>query len=817
MPNSIEKLKKYLKLEIKRDYDNQAIFGGFQNLVKSWQAQAFADGSDPIKVTIIIQFFEEYQNLSKKQRKETIAEILNLIDLPSYHSAKGHPSTQKIAESESTASAYLTPLSDQNFKSKISNQNSLQLNSHASLTSIPFIGKSREKMLQNMGIYRIEDLIYYFPRKYEDYSKLRTIDQLVFGEQVTIIASVKNISIRRTRNRNIQISEVIVDDGTGTLRLSFFNQPYLERQLKKEMQIEIKGKIEMYLGRLTINSPQWAIINPQDLNLKGITAVYRLPIGFSQKYFRKIIHETLSIWINEVEDYLPKDSIITEGLLPLKEAITTIHQPPDFDVLQKAMLRISFDQIFFLQMGMLSQKRDWNRKSADKYEISPSFLKNLLSSLPFELTQSQVKTIEAIKTDFESGSPMNRLLQGDVGSGKTIVALIATAFIFTRMGTQCAIMAPTSILAEQHFRNAQKFYTQNGILSAHQIELLIGDTPDNRKQEIRDQLANGKIRLLIGTHALIETPIEFSNLQLVVIDEQHRFGVEQRKKLNEKGVRAHLLAMTATPIPRSLALTVYGDLDLSIMRELPKGRQTIATHIIQPKDRNQIYRVIADKISKGQQAFIVYPFVESDNDDEDKSSAAAVNEYDRLQEEIFPQFKLALLHGRLNPDTKDTVMHDFYRRKYQILVSTTVIEVGVDIPNATVMVIEGANRFGLAQLHQLRGRIGRGKEPSVCFLIPESEDAFNNARLQALQKTNDGFLLADIDLKQRGPGDFLGYRQSGFKESTLQNIMNVELIEKARNFSENIFKQDPDLLQPEHQEIKKKIKYYWNSSIGDLN
>lgn len=817
MQNSLEKLLKFLNLEIHRDYDNQAIFGGFQKLANTWHLEATVEGVDSTLIAEITQFFNTYPSLNTSERKLKVKEIISSIDFFKSQLGQKLPSAHKIGEIKDGKGEYLTPISDQTFKSKISHQNALQLESQATLTSIPFIGKSREKMLQKMGITRIEDLVYYFPRKYEDYSKLRTIDKLVFGEQVTIIASVKNISSRRSKNRHLQITEVIVEDGTGILRLSFFNQPFLERQLKREMNIAIKGKVEMYLGRFTINSPQWETIDLQELDVEWITPVYRLPAGFSQRYFRKIIKETLSIWLTEVKEYLPIDSMYSRELMPLNEAIKTIHQPKNLEVLQNAMLRISFDQIFFLQMGMLGQKRDWNQIKADKYEISHSFLEKIYASLPFELTQSQLKTINSIQTDFESGSPMNRLLQGDVGSGKTIVALITSALIFSRAKTQAAFMAPTSILAEQHFRNAQKFFSQNNILNTDEIELLVGDTPERKKQEIREKVATGTTRLLIGTHALIESPVEFLNLQLAIIDEQHRFGVEQRKKLNEKGSRTHLLAMTATPIPRSLALTVYGDLDLSIMKDLPKGREIITTHIIQPKDRDQIYKVIADRISKGQQAFIVYPFVESEAEDDNKLATAAVNEFDRLQTKVFPQFQLALLHGRLNPDLKESVMRDFHKGNYQILVSTTVIEVGVDVPNATVMVIEGANRFGLAQLHQLRGRIGRGNQQSVCFLIPESEDSLYNARLQALQTTNDGFLLADIDLKQRGPGDFLGYRQSGFKESTLQNIMNVELIEKAREYSEFIFKQDPNLLQPEHQEMKKKITYFWNSSIGDLN
>ncbi|NTX00127.1 MAG: ATP-dependent DNA helicase RecG, partial [Geobacteraceae bacterium] len=443
--------------------------------------------------------------------------------------------------------------------------------------------------------------------------------------------------------------------------------------------------------------------------------------------------------------------------------------------------------------------------------------------LPFPLTEAQLRSLSDIRQDLRSGKPMNRLLQGDVGSGKTVVAALSIASIVT-LGAQAALMAPTSILAEQHYKSMLKLLAgtdstvnseaQEFVLKVQEIALLIGSTPEAEKQFIRDGLANGSIRLIIGTHALLEDPVQFADLQLVIVDEQHRFGVEQRASLRAKGDNPHLLVMTATPIPRSLALTVYGDLDLSIIDEMPPGRQPVGTYVLLPRERERAYRLIRSQIQEGRQAFIIYPLVE----ESDKSEArAAVEEHNRLQKEYFPELQLGLLHGRLRPEEKDQVMTRFRDGEYQILVSTSVVEVGVDVPNATVMVIEGANRFGLAQLHQFRGRVGRGGEKSFCILIPESEDNAENERLQVLTETNDGFVLAEKDLQQRGPGLFLGTRQSGFSELQMANLTDIHLIEKARRHAQAIFALDPDLSQAENRLLRAAMLRAWGESQGDIS
>jgi ATP-dependent DNA helicase RecG len=422
---------------------------------------------------------------------------------------------------------------------------------------------------------------------------------------------------------------------------------------------------------------------------------------------------------------------------------------------------------------------------------------------------------------------MNRLLQGDVGSGKTIVAALAIAMV-SHEGAQAALMAPTSILAEQHYKNLLQLLAaqpqaagiddppgaSSPIPDESQIRLMIGATPEAEKRLIRSGLSDGSIKLVIGTHALIEDPVTFSNLELVIVDEQHRFGVEQRAALRAKGQSPHLLVMTATPIPRSLALTIYGDLDLSIMDEMPPGRQPVGTFVLTPRERERAYALIRSQVEQGRQAFIVYPLVE---ENEDSTTRAAVDEQARLQKEVFPHLKLGLLHGRMRPEDKDQAMTDFRNGDYHILVSTTVIEVGVDVPNATVMLIEGANRFGLAQLHQLRGRVGRGADKSFCLLIPDKADEAENERLQVMASTNDGFILAERDLEQRGPGQFLGTRQAGYAEFQFASLSDIRLIEKSRRLAQALFEQDPDLGRPEHQLLALAYQRAWGGGRGDIS
>ena len=520
------------------------------------------------------------------------------------------------------------------------------------------------------------------------------------------------------------------------------------------MQISVSGTVEQYLGRLVMNQPDWEPVDIEHLHTNRIVPIYPLTARITQKWLRNLMNQVVTYWAPAVVDSLPESTRKDARLMPLGQALLQAHFPDTQDSLKAARERLAFDEIFFLQMGVLRQKRDWKQVEARRFPISDDWLDARLTSLPFTLTNAQGRAVTDIRADFDSGKPMNRLLQGDVGSGKTVVAALAAAMITTN-SAQAAIMAPTGILAEQHYRSFINLLAgENGTMQPNEIRLLVGDTAESEKEAIRNGLADGSIKIVIGTHAVIEGPVQFKDLQFAVIDEQHRFGVEQRAELRSKGTNPHLLVMTATPIPRSLALTVYGDLDLSVMDEMPVGRQPINTYVLRPQERERAYTLIRGQIKEGRQTFIIYPLIEESEKMEDLR--AAVDDYEVLSKEIFPDLKLGLLHGRMKPDEKDGTMLKFRDKQFDILVSTTVVEVGVDVPNATVMLIEGADHFGLAQLHQLRGRVGRGSEQSYCLLIPTHEDATENERLQAMAQSNDGFVLAELDLKQRGPGEFLG-------------------------------------------------------------
>jgi len=521
----------------------------------------------------------------------------------------------------------------------------------------------------------------------------------------------------------------------------------------------------------------------------------------------------VSYWAPRVPDPLPDVVIESAKLEPLSEALFQAHFPDSQENINAARQRLAFDELFLLQLAVLQQKQVWQGQTAQRFEAPRDWLDAQIARLPYQLTNAQKRALADLLKDLNSGRPMNRLLQGDVGSGKTVVAALCMSTV-TRTGAQAALMAPTSILAEQHYASLQALLVGEGNLHPGELRLIIGSTPEAEKREIREGLQSGRIKVVVGTHTLIEDPILFSQLELVVIDEQHRFGVGQRAALRAKGTNPHLLVMTATPIPRSLSLTVYGDLDLSLIDEMPPGRQEVATYLLLPRERERAYKLIRREVEAGRQAFIIYPLIEESESSEAK---AAVDEQKRLKKEVFPNLKVELLHGRLNAEEKDKAMAAFRDGKAQVMVSTTVIEVGVDIPNAAVMLIEGANRFGLAQLHQLRGRVGRGAEKSYCILIPDHKNTAENERLQALLETNDGFILAEKDLEQRGPGQFLGRQQSGFLDFRLASLSDARLIDKARRHAEQLLAADPTLRQPEHRALAAAVKTYLSDGKGDLS
>ena len=827
MPSPLEKLQKFLRLEAERGYDNRAVVGGLNRILPAWENDARKENVNETLLQTISARLNQYPELNLQQRATTIRELLEITHesqpAKPFRKGEAHPRIEKMPETpvdmsrQERFSPQRPPGKPHDSTTWVENIPSKQ-GVNAPLTVIHGIGPRSAESLSILGLNTLGDLLYYFPRRYDDYSTLKPINRLQYGEDLTVIGTVQTISNRSAKGGQMQITEAVLGDGTGYLRLTWFNQPWLTSQILSGKSIVVSGKIDMYLGRLGMNSPDWEPLEQDHLHTNRIVPVYPLSGHITQRWLRKIMYQTINFWAPRVPDYLPSSIRESAGLVDLPTAIAQTHFPDSISKLESARARLAFDEIFFLQLGVLQQKRNWESASGRIFPSPEDWLAGQVDRLPFELTNAQKRTLQDLHTDLESGHPMNRLLQGDVGSGKTILAFLAVSMV-VHHSAQAAIMAPTGILAEQHYRNVLKTFfppdeASETPLTVDQIRLLVGDTPEAEKEEIRNGLADGAIRLIIGTHALIEDPVIFRDLQLIIIDEQHRFGVAQRSLLRAKGNNPHLLVMTATPIPRSLALTIYGDLDLSVLDELPAGRQPIETHVLAPLEQERAYTLIRSQIAEGRQAFIIYPLVEKGERDEVK---AAVEEHARLQSEVFPHLKIGLLHGRMKPAEKDQVMSQFRAGEYQIMVSTSVVEVGVDVPNATVMLIEGANRFGLSQLHQFRGRVGRGQAKSFCLLIPETEDAVENERLAVMAETNDGFVLAEHDLDQRGPGDFLGTRQSGFAEFKMANLTDIRLIEKARKQAIALFDQDPDLSNPDHAALLKTFHRFWGDGRGDVS
>ncbi|MFZ5904911.1 MAG: ATP-dependent DNA helicase RecG [Chloroflexota bacterium] len=831
MQSSLEKLRKFFRLEHENGYNNTAIIGGLAQMLDFWEGEARADGVAEEVIQAVVSRLRSYESLSAEGRADSLKGLWKRIgetypeaaqkskDQPRSHRVSprfggteggspsggtgGGPRPSRPPQKREQAAG---PGRSETAPGGRTSATPAAL--HAALTVLQGIGPRHAQTLAELGMHTLGDMLYYFPRRHEDYSQLKPIKDLWYDQQVTVIGAVQTVNTRPIRGGKASIVEATLSDGTAALRLSWFNQPWMANRLKPGASISVSGRVEQYLGRLVMNNPDVEPVEAENLHTNRIVPIYPLAAKITQKWLRGMMNQVVTYWAPALTDHLPQSIKASANLPDLGQAILQAHFPDSQDSLKAARERLAFDEIFFLQMGVLRQKRDWQSATARRFEAPDEWLGTRLKSLPFALTGAQTRAVEDIRRDLASGKPMNRLLQGDVGSGKTVVAALAAAMI-TREGAQAAVMAPTSILAEQHFRNF------SSLLAEETVRLLVGDTPESEKAEIREGLANGNIKVVVGTHALIEDPITFADLQLVVIDEQHRFGVEQRAALRSKGTNPHLLVMTATPIPRSLALTIYGDLDLSVMDEMPAGRQPIATYVLTPRERERAYSMIRSQIKDGRQAFIIYPLI----DESDKSqSRAAVDDHETLSKDIFPEFKVGLLHGRMRPDEKDAVMLRFRDGEYHILVSTTVVEVGVDVPNATVMLIEGADRFGLAQLHQLRGRVGRGAAQSYCLLIPDHEDDVENERLQAMAETNDGFLLADRDLHQRGPGEFLGTRQSGYASGLrMASLTDIALIEKARAQAQSLFEKDANLEQPEHKLLAEALGRFWGEGKGDVS
>ncbi len=674
----------------------------------------------------------------------------------------------------------------------------LSLNSDIGL--IKSIGKINKNKLNELGIYNIKDIINYFPRTYLDYTNRVKLINLKPDNLYTCIATVKKFYIYKSpNNSNLSIMNIVIFDETSSIKVTKFFlgkrfRSYSFFSSQKSLYIPgtklaISGKVKLTEYGKNFVDPQIEILNTNEesFNFSGkIMPLYSLSESFSNLSFIKLIKRVI-IYSKQYPDLLNQKQLNFLSLVSKSDSLINIHLPVNQNALIESKKRLVFDELFLLQMKFLLRKRKNNKKLTIQKSIKKNFLlKDFLNKVPFQLTKSQEKVLDEIKSDLSDLTPMSRLLQGDVGSGKTIIA-IASLLIELEKEQQGALMVPTEVLASQHYKNLIKFL--NPLLVS--VELLTGNTPQKKRKEILTNLKNGMVDILVGTHALFEDKVVFNSLGMVVIDEQHRFGVTQRNRLLNKGDNTNLLSMTATPIPRTLALSLYGDLDISQITELPPGRVPITTKIISEEELNKLFIRVENEIDNGKQAYVILPLIE-DSEIMNLSSAKKIFKY--LSEEIFLKNKVGLLHGKLNSEEKNNVINSFVNNEVNILVSTTVIEVGIDVPNASIMIIYNSERFGLSQLHQLRGRVGRGRHKSFCYLVTSENNGLENKRLRVLEKSNDGFYIAEKDLELRGPGQLLGYKQSGLPDFVLDNLPNNKvLIEKAREEAQRVIKEDPDL------------------------
>jgi ATP-dependent DNA helicase RecG len=700
------------------------------------------------------------------------------------------------------------------------------------IEQIPRIGPSFQKKLKKLGIRTVKDLIFHFPHRYEDFSNLTEIAKAKLGEKVCIRGKILAIENTKTWKKRMILTEAIVKDETGAMKVIWFNQPYLINVLKEGDFVSLAGKVafgrksKRDLPEIYLQSPTFEKILPEKelLHTGRIVPIYPETEGLSSKWLRMMIRPLLKKLKDKIEEFLPEEVLKKYKLLPIKKAIWQVHFPDSLKLAKKAKERFSFEELFLLQLRVLKEKLKLKSKRANSIPFNLELVKKFINSLPFELTKAQKKAAFQILKDLEKERPMNRLLQGDVGSGKTVVAILA-ALEVAKAGYQVALMAPTEILAKQHLKTFSEFLKnfeiKIGLLTSSDCRIL------NQKiseKKLLEKIREGEVKILIGTHSLIQDKVKFKNLALVILDEQHRFGVEQRSKLVQQSEIynlqspikiPHLLSMTATPIPRTLALTIYGDLDLSIIDQLPKGRKKVITKAIDPSQRERAYKFIRKEVKKGRQVFVICPRIEPVSNDQLTENKQLISwaevkavkeEYEKLSKEVFPDLKIGMLHGKMKPDEKEKVMKDFKEGKIDILVSTSVVEVGIDVPNATIMMVEGAERFGLAQLHQFRGRVGRGNYQSYCFLFTESPSKKTAQRLQAIMECQDGFKLAEKDLEIRGPGEIFGQKQWGIPDLAMASLSDIFLVEKTRKAAKEILEKDWQLKK--YPALRKKLEEF---------
>ncbi len=797
-------LLKPLQLETKQGFLDKAVAGGLGIWVPRVREKLVAQAELAEKIAAdLLESLQGYAQADPAARREKIAEVYQRIEIWK----KGGKTHQKKLPVLSVKAPALRQVSKKQLTAPETTETPAPVKTvlpprteayrpDMEVQYVRGVGPQRGRLLAKLEIHTVEDLLRHFPRDWQDRRQFNQVHELAAGQTATVMGTVKLRSTFRIRPGLI-LTKIVIDDGTGMLTGTWFNQPYMKDRFKDGERVLFFGKTDFYKG-WQIANPDFELLDTAEedfIHLGRIVPVYPATERLSQRVLRSMVYEVLAHMPKAFAELLPAGLVQARGYEPPDQALRNIHFPESPEVLERARQRLIFEELFLQQMAVMRLKERYHEEQGRALTIAGPVLKAFRAGLPFSLTPAQQRAQAQLFKDLQTTRPMHRLLQGDVGSGKTIVAALC---LCAAVDSQCqaALMAPTEVLATQHYLTLKKMFAPLGV----SVELFTSGLKAKEKREQQARLAAGEIKIAVGTHALLQESVAFHSLGLVVIDEQHRFGVEQRAQLRAKGEQPHVLVMTATPIPRTLALTVYGDLDVTVLDELPPGRIPVQTHWLGRSQARKAYERITQEVAAGRQAYIVFPLIE---ESEKLDLKSLVKEFDRLSKYIFPDVVLGLLHGRMGTEEKDEVMSAFKRGEIKIMASTTVIEVGVDVPNATVMVIEDADRFGLAQLHQLRGRVGRGRQASECYVIADPKTEDGTARMEIIRKIRDGFKLAEEDLALRGPGEFFGLRQHGLPDLKLAHLVrDADQIEPARQAVLEILEKDPKLSSPEHRALK---------------
>jgi ATP-dependent DNA helicase RecG len=828
-PTKLEILERILRLETERGYDDRAVMGGLDRFLTSWQqelketADAWALKRLEISLTkayarvkqLTTNSVTYYANLNPAEREIWSRHVLQIISQQPAQSRASDSSTS----SQKTGDRLIST------RAKTPEPHKMELSLESPIQVMPGIGPGIADKFGSLGVATIRDLLYHFPRRHV---ALKMIRDLTPGQESTIAGIIWETKAIRFGAGGRASTEAVVGDETGNIRVIWFNQPFLSRSLQVNQRLLVSGQLRSFRNHLTLEATDHQVLTDRDgfPQENSLVPFYPATEGLTQRTIRRTIRQALDSWLPRLNDHLPETTLARHTLIPLADALNNYHYPANEAARRQAFHRLAFDELLILQLLVLSRKQSWQR-SGSGIQLLPNrdLLNTFLGSLPFSLTRAQEQALEEILRELASPQPMTRLLQGEVGSGKTVVVL-AAMLMAAAHGYQSAIMAPTEVLAEQHFLTFARLLggvsrpldepymlaaCLNPLPKPIGIGLLLGSLKAKEKEEVRHRIESHTLDIVVGTHALIQADVGFPRLAFAVVDEEHRFGVTQRRLLGGKGERLHMLSMTATPIPRSLALTLYGDLDISTIAELPVGRRRVRTRWARPDQRDTVYNFIRQQVQIGRQIFVVCPLI---HESERLQTRAALEEYKHLSEQVFPELRVGLLHGRMNLAEKLRAMESFRSFEVDILVSTPVVQVGVDIPNASVILIDGADRFGLSELHQFRGRVGRGEHASYCILMADNPSSEAQQRLTIMEVEGDGFRVAEEDLRLRGPGQLMGTRQSGLPDLKLASLLDLELLRSARHEAGVLLAVDQGLVLPEHAGLAAMLAFFTKQPDG---